>query len=50
MDVSGARTPGAYHGETQDPSVLELFVDGKSASYLQLEWRTYHYGLSARLR
>ena len=44
------KDPGTYHGETQDPFVLELFVEGKSASYLPLKWRTYYYGISTRLR
>ena len=40
----------AYHGETQDPFVLELVVDRKAAGYLPFNWRTYYYGLSAQLR
>jgi hypothetical protein len=45
-----SRDPGVYHGETQDPFVLELFVDGKAANYLPLKWRTYYFGLSVQLR
>ena len=42
--------PAAYHGETQDPFVLELVVDRKAAGYLPLKWKTYYYGLSVQLR
>jgi hypothetical protein len=42
--------PGAYHGETQNSYVLELFVDRKGASYMPFNWKTYYYGLSASLR
>jgi hypothetical protein len=42
--------PRAYHGETQDPYVLELFVDGHGAAYMPFNWKTYYYGISARLR
>jgi len=39
-----------YQGEAQDPFVLELAVDRKAAAYLPFNWRTYYYGISARLR
>jgi len=42
--------PTAYKGETQDPLVLELVVDRRAAGYLPLNWRTYYYSLSLRLR
>jgi hypothetical protein len=42
--------PAAYHGETQDPLVLELVVDRRAAGYLPLNWRTYYYSLSLRVR
>jgi hypothetical protein len=40
----------AYKSETQDPLVLELVVDRRSAAYLPLKWKTYYYSLSLRLR
>jgi len=44
------KNPEAYKGETTDAYVLELNVDGRGAAYLPLKWKTYYYGLSARLR
>jgi hypothetical protein len=42
--------PGAYHGETQDPYVLELFIDRRGVAYMPFNWKTYYYGLTATLR
>jgi hypothetical protein len=42
--------PGLYHGETQDPFVLELVVDGHGAAYMPFNWKTYYFGITARLR
>jgi hypothetical protein len=44
------KKPDAYKDEVTDPYVLELNVDGRGASYLPFNWKTYYYGLSARLR